>query len=131
MSEQFTKIKQYVTELDYDIQYEDKDDEILIINHLSEGINQMVLSCNDTLLVMEQSIIDLSEGLDVEVYKSLLKKNRDIIHGAFVLDESGSRLIFRDTLQIENLDLNELESSIYSLSILLSEFTNELISISK
>lgn len=131
MSEQFTKIKQYVTELDYDIQYQDKEDEILIINHLSEGINQMVLSCNDTLLVMEQAIIDLSDDLDIEVYKTLLKKNRDIIHGAFVLDETGKRLIFRDTLQIQNLDLNELESSIYSLSILLSEFTNELISISK
>ena len=61
----------------------------------------------------------------------LLKKNRDIIHGAFVLDESGKKVIFRDTLQILNLDRNELEGSLNSLSLLLSEYSNELIKFSK
>ena len=58
-------------------------------------------------------------------------KNRDIIHGAFVLDESGKKLIFRDTLQIANLDLNELEGTLNSLSLLLSEYSDELINFSK
>jgi len=40
-------------------------------------------------------------------------------------------LIFRDTLQMENLDLNELEGSINSLTLLLSEYSNELITFSK
>ncbi len=63
--------------------------------------------------------------------KFLLEANRNIIHGAFVLNETGEKVIFRDTLQIENLDLNELEASINSLSLLLSEYSNELIKISK
>ena len=65
------------------------------------------------------------------VTKKLLQKNRDIIHGAFVLDETGQKVIFRDTLQIENLDLNELEASLNSLSLLLSEFSEQIINFSK
>jgi hypothetical protein len=65
------------------------------------------------------------------MFKELLKKNRDIVHGAFVLNETGDKVIFRDTLQLESLDLNELEGSINSLSLLLSEYSEELIKFSK
>ena len=57
--------------------------------------------------------------------------NRDIIHGAFVLDDDGDKVIFRDTLQIENLDLNEIEASLNSLSLLLSEYSEQIIKFSK
>ncbi len=65
------------------------------------------------------------------MFRELLQKNRDIVHGAFVLDETGEKIIFRDTLQIENLDQNELEGSINSLTLLLSEYGNRLIELSK
>jgi len=63
--------------------------------------------------------------------ESLLKKNRDIISGAFALDDSGNKVLFRDTLALENLDLNELEGSINSLELLLSEYSSEIIKFSK
>ena len=66
-----------------------------------------------------------------EIYKALLKKNREIIHGAFVLDGSGKKVLFRDTLQLENLDQNELEATLNSLEMLLSEYSEEIISYSK
>jgi hypothetical protein len=65
------------------------------------------------------------------IFKSLLQKNRDIIHGAFVLEETGEKVIFRDTLQLENLDLNELEASLNSLGLLLSEYADKIIEFSK
>ncbi|MCK5703017.1 MAG: molecular chaperone Tir, partial [Cyclobacteriaceae bacterium] len=86
--------------------------------------------CLDPILVMEQFLFEIKNESN-EIYKSLLTKNRDIIHGAFVLDETGKKVIFRDTLQLENLDLNELEGSINSLSLLLSEYSDELIRFSK
>jgi len=79
---------------------------------------------------MEQYLFELKNDSS-EIFKNLLMKNRDIVHGAFVLDETGKKVIFRDTLQIENLDLNELEGSLNSLSLLLSEYSDELISYSK
>ena len=68
---------------------------------------------------------------ETEVYKELLIKNRDIVHGAFVLDENGEKVIFRDTLQTENLDQNELIATINSLSLLLSEYSTDMIRFSK
>jgi hypothetical protein len=84
-----------------------------------------------SILIIEQFLFDLKHDSDGAISKQLLQKNRDIVHGAFVLDETGEKVIFRDTLQIENLDLNEIEGSLTSLSLLLSEFTDEIISFSK
>ena len=130
MNNNFLKIKNYVTELEYTIVNESEGDSILVIEAEESGIKNLVLGCEDPILIMEQYITDV-ESDSSDIYIELLKKNRDIIHGAFVLDDSGKKLIFRDTLQLENLDLNELESSINSLSLLMSEYSSELISISK
>ena len=72
-----------------------------------------------------------SQNKNETIYRSLLQKNRDIIHGAFVLDATGEKVIFRDTLQLENLDLNEIEASLNSLGLLLSEYSNQIIEFSK
>jgi len=126
----FLKVKNYLLELNCNIVFENEEDGILVINNEEDGITNLVLGCADPLLIMEQFLFELKQD-NMEVFKNLLIKNRDIVHGALVLNENGSKVIFRDTLQIENLDLNELEGSINSLSLLLSEYTNELIKFSK
>jgi hypothetical protein len=89
----------------------------------------MVIACADPILIMEQPLFVLKHET-ANVLKELLKKNREIVHGAFALDEN-NRVLFRDTLQIENLDLNELEGSLNSLSILLSEYGQNLVEFAK
>jgi hypothetical protein len=54
-----------------------------------------------------------------------------LVHGAFVLDEEGTTLLFRDTLQLENLDRNELEGSIDALSLALAEYADELVTFAR
>lgn len=130
MEQHFEKVKNYLLELNYSIIHEDEEDGVLLVENEEDGVKNLVVGCADPLLIMEQYLFDLKDGAS-EVYKNLLMKNRDIVHGAFVLDETGTKVIFRDTLQIENLDLNELEGSINSLSLLLSEYSNELIQYSK
>lgn len=124
------KIKNYLLQLDFNITYENEDDGILMISKESEGIKNLILGIAPPILIMEQYIFNI-KNRNEEVFKKLLIKNRDIIHGAFVLDESGQKVIFRDTLQIENLDLNELEASLNSLSLLLSEYSEQIINFSK
>lgn len=130
MENSYNKVKNYLLELNCNIVFENEPDGVIVINNESDGISNLVLGCADPLLIMEQYIFEIkSDSLDV--FKNLLIKNRDIVHGAFTLDETGTKVIFRDTLQIENLDLNELEGSINSLSLLLSEYSNEIIKFSK
>jgi len=129
METHFDKIKSYLLDLGYNITLEDKEDGIFVINDEDQGFNNLIIGCAEPLLIIEQYLFDISPN-NAEGLKFLLETNRNIIHGAFVLDETGTKVIFRDTLQIENLDLNELEASINSLSLLLSEYSNELITIS-
>jgi len=128
MDTYFNKVKNYLLDLEYDIVNEDVEDDVFVVNKEDAGITNMVIACADPILIIEQFLFNLKGK--PEVYKELLIKNRDIIHGAFVLDETGEKVIFRDTLQIENLDLNELEGSLNSLSLLLSEYSDEMIKFS-
>ena len=130
MNDHFEKVQGYLLDLDFTIVNENEEDGVLWVENEDAGIHNLVIGCLDPILIMEQHLFDVKNESN-EVYKKLLIKNRDIIHGAFVLDETGKKVIFRDTLQLENLDLNELEGSLNSLSLLLSEYSDELIEFSK
>lgn len=130
MENNFDKIKNYIMELGFDISVENKDDQVFVIQDENLGIKNLVIGCADPILIMEQFILDVQHS-SKEMFQELLQKNRDIVHGAFVLDETGGKVIFRDTLQLENIDKNELEGSINSLTLLLSEYGGRLIEFSK
>lgn len=130
MNANFLKIKNFIQELGYNIDFEDENDGVIVINKSSEGLNNLVIGIADPIVIIEQFLFEIGKD-EKEVYRSLLIKNRDIIHGAFVVDAETNRVIFRDTLQVENLDMNELEGTFNSLALLLSEYTNEIIDFSK
>ena len=130
MRQQFKTMKNYLIELNYNITHENEEEGVLMIQDHEKGINNLILGIASPILIMEQYIFKISNP-NKEIFQQLLQKNRDIVHGAFVLDESGEKVIFRDTLQIENIDLNELEGSINSLSLLLSEYSENIIQFSK
>jgi hypothetical protein len=130
MSNQYKTVRDFLIELQYDITHESESDGVLMISKETEGIKNLIIGVAPPILIMEQHLFDIQGSSEV-VYRSLLQKNRDIVHGAFVLDESGKKVIFRDTLQVENLDLNEIEGSLNSLSLLLSEYSEQIINFSK
>ena len=127
----FDKVKGYLMDLEITILKEDKQREIFIVESLEDGISNLLIGIAEPIVIIEQYLFDLGAKNAADVTKQLLMKNRDIVHGAFVLDNDGKRVIFRDTLQVETLDRNELEGTLSSLSLLLSEYTDEIISFSK
>jgi hypothetical protein len=127
----FDTVRDYLMELEYSIINEDKENEVFMVESEEDGINNLIIGVADPILIIEQYLFDLEHDNDGAIALQLLQKNRDIVHGAFVIDETGKKVIFRDTLQIENLDLNEIEGTLTSLSLLLSEYSNEIISFSK
>ncbi len=123
----FKKVKGYLNELGFACVSEDSEDEIVVIEDEGQGIKNLVIDCEDPILILEQFIFELKGEPSGSTYKRLLQMNRDLVHGAFAIDDSGSKVIFRDTLQLENLDLNELEGSINALSVAMAENSDELI----
>ena len=126
----YNKVEGYLLELGYTIVHQDAESEVFVVEKQEEGVTNLFIGVANPILIIEQFLFSLKDGSS-DIYKSLLIKNRDIIHGAFVLDEDGNNVIFRDTLQIDNLDLNELEGTLNSLILLLNEYSEELISYSK
>lgn len=126
----FEKLKGLVMALNHQITQEDIDTGILIINNETQGICDLVLDCEDDLLIIEQAIFPIKND-NPDTYKSILKMNRRLVHGAFVLNTlpQGDIITFRDTLQLENLDSNELEASLHSLTLALVENLDEILSI--
>lgn len=128
MSAAYDQVKGYILELGLRIYQEVPAEELLIVDDTERGIRKLIIDCEDEILVLEQLILKLEPSTTSETYKRLLQMNRSLVHGAFVLDESGERLLFRDTLALGNLDLNELESTLNALSLGLAENGTELLS---
>ncbi|MGO4772034.1 molecular chaperone Tir [Flavobacterium sp. W22_SRS_FK3] len=130
MKDYYACVKGFLQNLQLDINHENPKEGIFIVNNESEGIFHLIICVAYPIVIFEQFIFEIKEDGN-HIYKSLLQKNRDIIHGAFVLDDTGRKVIFRDSLQIENLDQNEFEATINSLSVLLSEYSDQIINFSK
>ncbi len=130
MENHFSKIKSFLLDLEYTIIKENAEEQLFVAENLEAGLTQLIIECQDPLLIIEVYLFEI-KNKNINTIESLLIKNRDIIHGAFALDESGKKVFFRDTLQLENLDFNELQATLYSLEILLSEYVDNIIAFSK
>ncbi len=126
MKEKFEMVKEYLREMDIAIVSEDNEEQIVVVEDEENGIKNLVIDCEEPILVLEQVIMKVKPDPG-QFFKRLLQMNRSLVHGAFVLDEDGEIVLFRDTLQVENLDRNELEGSIHALSLGLSEYGAELL----
>jgi len=126
----FEKVKNYLFELGFDIQSEDPEEGLVVITDEEQGISNLIIDCEEDILVFEQFIFKLKDPNNSQVLKKLLQINRNIVHGALVMDEE-DRVIFRDTLQLENLDINEIEGSINSIGLMMAEHASDFINFSK
>jgi len=123
----FEKVKDYIMDMGFAISHEEPQEELVVIDDDDRGIKNLVIDCEGSILIIEQVIIPMPKESS-DFCKRILQINRTLVHGAFVLDEEGTTLLFRDTLQLENLDRNELEGSIDALSLGLAENASELVS---
>jgi len=126
----FEKVKDFLLDMGFVMSQEDPQEELIVIDDEERAIKNLVIDCEAPTLILEQVITPMPEGSS-DFCKRLLQMNRTLVHGAFVLNEEGTTLLFRDTLQLENLDRNELEGSIDALSLALAEYGSELVSFAR
>ena len=126
----FQTVKHYLQELHLAIVKEDPAQHILIIEDDEHGIKNLVVDCEEPLLIFEQMIMEVPANPG-DMFRRLLQMNRTLVHGAFALTEDSKNVLFRDTLCIENLDLNEVQGTIQALSLAMAEHAAELIAFSQ
>ncbi|KER09723.1 MAG: molecular chaperone Tir [[Candidatus Thermochlorobacteriaceae] bacterium GBChlB] len=130
MAAHFDKVKNYLLDMDLKIVKEDEAAELVVVEDEEYGIKNLVVDCENPIVILEQLIMPVANE-SMELYKRLLQMNRTLVHGAFVLSEDGKNIIFRDTLQLENLDANELQASVEALSLAMAEHSAELLKFAK
>ena len=126
----FATVKSFLQELQLSITEEIPAECVLIVQDEERGIANLVVDCEEPILIFEQMIIAVPNNPG-NLFQRLLQMNRTLVHGAFVLDDDSSRVIFRDTLRLCNLDLNEVEGTIEALSLALAEHASELLTFSQ
>src|ERR1051326_3547219 len=126
----FQTVKSYVHELNLVVVSEDPAQHVLIVEDHERGINNLVIDCEEPLVVFEQMIMDVPANPG-DMFRRLLQMNRTLVHGAFALTEDGKRVLFRDTLCLENLDFNEIQGTVEALSLAMAEHAAELIAFSQ
>ena len=130
MSEKLELVKQYLFEMGLPVIDEDAAEEMVVVDDEENGIKNLMIDCEEPILILEQIIMEVPQQTS-DLFRRLLQMNRNLVHGAFVLDEDAKYIIYRDTLQLENLDRNELEGSIHALSLALAENSSELLRYAK
>jgi hypothetical protein len=89
------------------------------------NVDNIIISYEDPILLMRVKLTEIPDTNREAFYQRLLQLNAtEIPHGAFGLEENNVVLI--DTLQVENLDRNELQASVDSLAFTVSQYYNEL-----
>ena len=126
MSAHFDKVRRYLQELDLKVISTQEDQELVIVEDQENGISNLIIDCEFPILVLEQPVLQTPANQG-DLFKRLLQMNNDLVHGAYVLSQDASLILWRDTLQLDNLDLNELEGSIRALSLGLAEHASELL----
>ena len=96
-----------------DLDWEEVDEGMFLVQSPSGGV---VVHLSDPVLLLRLKVMDLPvNGANLaELYRTLLEFNAtDIVHGAYGIEEG--ELIISDTLELENLDFEELQASVESL----------------
>ena len=105
-----------------DLDWEEVDEEMFLVQSPSGGV---VVHLSDPVLLLRLMVMDLpanGAGL-TDLYRCLLELNAtDIVHGAYGIEEG--ELILSDTLELENLDFEELQASVESLQYAASSHLN-------
>ena len=126
----FNKIEKYIANTGFTISKKNEQEGLFIIESDADGIRNLIIGVAPPVIIFELYLFSIAEDR-TEIFKALLIKNRDIVHGGFALTEDGTKVIFRYTLQVHNLDQNEFDAAVNSLSLLLSEYYEQLIQFSK
>jgi hypothetical protein len=126
----YDTIRTYLTDLQLSIVSEDPEEKLFIVDDEERGIKNLMVDCEEPIVIFEQMIMPVPDKAG-DMFRRLLQMNRTLVHGAFAIDEESKMILYRDTLQLENIDQNEVQGTIEALSLALAEHAAELISFSR
>lgn len=113
----YNKIEEYLLEMN--LHYKMIHENMWVVNEIDRN-NKLVVYVDDNILVFRIKVMEVPEKSNTEFFKKLLELNAyDLVHGAYALEDGN--IVIVDTLQLENLNLNEFRASIESIELSLNQ----------
>ncbi|MCT4543008.1 MAG: YbjN domain-containing protein [Vallitalea sp.] len=106
--------------LDMNLIYEELDESTWKIEDDLSHIDNIVVKYVDPIVLFRVKIMEVPKNNKEEFYRTVLELNaNDLLHGAYAIENNS--LVIIDTLQAENLDKNEFQSTIDSIGLALMQ----------
>ena len=117
-------IESYLTRAE--VPFEEVGEDGLWLLHDSSLGESIAIKATDSLLLFRVKVLELSEVADsAALFESLLRLNAsDLVHGAYGISEGA--VVLTCTLQMENLDYNELQAVLDDFSLALANHYEQL-----
>lgn len=117
-------IESYLTRAE--VPFEEVGEDGLWLLHDSSLGENIAIKATDSLLLFRVKVLELSEVADsAALYESLLRLNAsDLVHGAYGISDGA--VVLTCTLQMENLDYNELQAVLDDFSLALANHYEQL-----
>ncbi|MCP4396788.1 MAG: YbjN domain-containing protein [bacterium] len=105
--------------------FEQVSDGVWKVESTENNVENIIMSYEDPILLIRVNLMKVPDVDHERFYERLLKLNAtEIPHGAFGIDNDV--VVVVDTLQVENLDRNELQASIDSIGYTVAQYYSEL-----
>ncbi len=105
--------------------FEKVDDGLWRVESPDNNVDNIILSYAEPIIMFRINLMKVPGKNREAFYERLLKLNAsEIPHGAFGIEDENVVVI--DTLQLENLNRNELQASVDSLAFTVTQYYNEL-----
>ncbi len=106
--------------IDMNLLYEEIGESTWRIEDDLTHIDNIVVKVVDPIVLFRVKIMELPQSNREKLYKTVLEMNaNDLVHGAYAIEDNS--LVIIDTLQAENLDKNEFQSTLDSIGLALAE----------
>src|SRR5690606_41226438 len=94
----FKTVEKFILDLDYTIISKNENEGFFLIENNFDGIKNLIIGVTPPIIIFEQHLFSLHSD-NLHIFKSLLIKNRVIIHGALYLNVISMREIISYTTQ--------------------------------
>ncbi|MFA5624226.1 MAG: YbjN domain-containing protein [Bradymonadales bacterium] len=85
-----------------------------------EGVDNILIIHTEPIIVFRINLMDVPKNSKEALYEELLRLNAtEMLGGAYGIEDG--KVIIIDTLQSENLDFNEFQAAVDSLTLALTE----------
>ena len=109
-------IEHYMLQLG--LEFEAAADNLWVVQDEGDNLANVIVTLVEPIVIFHVRVADLPGGDQEPLFRKLLELNAaDMLHGAYGIE--GNSLVLIDTLQSENLDLNEFQASLEAMSLAL------------